>query len=179
MSLIVNGIAWTLENIYIGELTLERHHHNRERWIGEHGVRNAEIDCGATGTMAVFQNTAGNDTWSAAPLCLIGTGDGPFVAGMTRFDAHLLHVVDVAVAADLNLHYLRLVYGTGTVADAITAGQFTEICFSPERGAVNTILSVRMPRLIYGTDKVWMTHWVDGENVPTIDFRMGLHEYED
>ncbi len=179
MPRIVNGIGWTLENIYTTSVILQRHNHNRDRWLGEHGVRNLEIDCGATGTVAPFQNTAGNDTWSVTPLCLIGTGDGPFVTGMTRFDVHRIHIMDVAVGADLKLHYVRFVYGTGTVADAITAEQFTEICFSPERAAVSTVIELRMPRLTYGTDKVWVTHWVDGDNVPTIDFRLGVHEYED
>lgn len=179
MPVVINGIGWTLENIYTETVVLERHHHNRERWIGEHGVRNAEIDCGATGTQAVFQSTAGNLTWSVAPLCLIGTGDGPFVTGMTRFDAHEILVVDVAVAADTVLHYCQLIYGTSTVANAIIAEQFTDFQFIPERGAVVTRIDFITPLLTYGTDKVWLRHWVDGVNAPMMDFRLGLHEYEE
>ncbi len=179
MPVIINGIGWTLENIYTEVVITGRHHHGRERWLGEHGARNAEIDCGATGTMTAFQVTTGNDTWGGTPLCLIGTGDGPFVAGMTRFDAHEILVTDVAGLADTDQHYCQLIYGTGTVADAITAGQYSEFQFIPERAAAASRTNFIMPRLTYGTDKVWLRHWVTGENAVTMDFKLGLHEYED
>ena len=178
MGTIINGAWQPLEHIDKEVTEVEHHLHNRERWIGEHGARNLEVDCGATGTMAVFQSTAGDDAWSATPLCLIGTGDGPFITGMTKYDAHYIIITDVAVAADVKRHYCRLVYGTGTVGDAITAGQFTEFRFTPERGKAHTPIPIICPRITYGTEKLWITHWVDGVTNPTMDFTIGVHEYE-
>ena len=179
MPVVINGISWTLENIYLSVIEQKRHVHNREIWIGENPARNLELVCGEASVMTPFQSTAGNDTWSVTPLCLIGTDDGPFFAGMTWFDAHRIHIMDVAVGADLTMHIMRLVYGTGTSAAAIGAMQFTEVCFTPERGAVSTAIPVIIPRLVYGTDKLWVSHWVDGVNAPTMDFKIGIHEYED
>jgi len=183
MGTVINGEWQPLEEIReTTEETLEdttrliAHITTAVRWVGEHAIRNAEIDCGATGTMAVFQNTAGNDTWSATPLCLIGTGDGPFMAGNTHAHVHMMLVTDVAVAADTDLHYVRVIYGTGTVADAITAGQFTEVQFVPERGAAHSLVPFQLPPLAYGTGQLWLSHWVGGTNAPTMDFRIGLHE---
>lgn len=164
---------------------LEKHFHNREFWIGEHASRNGEIDCAARDTMTPFQHDAGDGSINdvtpgyGTPLCIIGTNDVPFTSDGFKFDLHRLVVVDVEATADLKLHKVQIIFGSGTVAAAISDLQLSDVPpFIPLRGAAFTVMDVMMPRVICGTDKVWLRHWVDGINTGTMDFFVGLHEYK-
>jgi len=109
-----NSLAYRVHEI-------EKHFHSREIWFGEHGTRNAEVDCGARNVMTPFQVDAGNDAYGGTPLCIVGTGDVPISAGYVKLDLHHIVVVDVEATADLKIHKVQLIWGSGTVADAITA----------------------------------------------------------
>lgn len=158
-------------------IEIEHHIHNRNRVIGENVSRNGELVCGAADLMAPFQITSGSDTWGGTPLCLIGTDDGPFITGMTMYDAHEIIVTDVTAGADTDVHLVQLIYGTGTVANAVSAEQYSTHILTPQRTVSVAESEVLMPRLTYGTDKLWARHWVDGESAMTMDFFIILHEY--
>jgi hypothetical protein len=170
-----DGLAGISNSLAYRVHEIEKHFHNRERWIGEHTTRNAEVDCGETGRLVPFQATAGNNTWGT-PLCILGTTDTPVIAAQTKFDIHRIMIIDVAVAANVISHYIQIIYGTGTAADAITAGQFSEIIVTPERAGKAEPFDIMMPRVTAG-QKAWVRHWVKSVNAPTMDFYIGLHEY--
>ncbi len=166
-----NSLAYRVHEI-------EKHFHSREVWLGEHSSRNAEVDCGERDVITPFQVDAGNDVYGTTPLCIIGTGDVPISAGYVKLDLHRMVVVDVEAQADLDIHKVQLIWGSGTVADAISADQISDIPpFVPERGAAFTVMEIMMPRITIGTDKVWIRHWVNGTNTGTMDFFIGIHEY--
>ena len=166
-----NSLAYKVHEI-------EKHFHSREIWFGEHGSRNAEVDCGVRNVMTPFQTDAGNDTWSVTPLCVIGTGDVPISTSYVKLDLHRIVVVDVEAGSDLDLHKVQIIWGSGTVASAISNDQYSDVPpFIPLRGAAFSVMEVMMPRITIGTDKVWIRHWVDGTDTGTMDFFIGFHEY--
>jgi len=173
-----DGLLGTSNSLGYRVHEIEKHFHSREVWFGEHGARNAEVDCGARNVMTPFQTDAGDDTWSVTPLCIIGTGDVPISSGYVKLDLHHIVVVDVESTADLDLHKVQLIWGSGTVAAAIGDDQISDVPpFIPERGAAFSVMDVMMPRITIGTDKVWVRHWVNGTNTATMDFFVGFHEY--
>ncbi len=168
---------------------IEHHLHTHERWIGEPEVRNAEITCFSVETVKPFQTDAGDGTAGGAsqpwtpgygtPLCIVGTGYTPICHGTNvKFDLHRIMIHDTQGTTDKVIHRIQVIHGAGTVGDAITANQITEIISDPDNGGgKNAPILIRSPLLTIGTDKIWVRHWVDNVNTGTMDFFVGLHEY--
>ncbi len=154
-----------------GEVThVHDHIHNRERWLGDTAVE---------ASLTPYQAISGNGDYGADAndeADLLTAGDTPVIAGMTLFDFRELMVEDVSADTP---YVLRIVYGTGTMGDAITAGQYTMTMVqfdstNPQLSA-GVPVEVRIPQLA-ATTKVW----VQAKNVTnnaTIDFFVGIHEY--
>jgi hypothetical protein len=124
-----------------------------------------------------FAATSGNNTWGAA-IPIVGTADNAGVTGLsTEFDVHELLVTDLD--DDTTPWKIRLIYGTGTSADAITAGQWTERMVQtnavPGNRAGGTPVSFKMIVLDVGT-KVWAQSWND-TNGEVASFFIGAHGY--
>ena len=158
---------------------IEKHHHSRERWLGKRGSQTA-TDWGVDTVITPFQAISGNNTYGADAndeALVIGTGDSPLISGMVKYDLHRIFIADVSVDTKFKL---RIVYGSGTIGDAITAGQYSEALVetdstNPQQSAGIPFL-INMPRLVCGTDQVWVQVWNATDNA-TIDFLVGLHEY--
>jgi hypothetical protein len=174
-----NGLAGTANSLAYRVHEIEKHLHNRERWLGKRAVPNA-TEWGTPGTITAFRAISGNNTYGADAsdeASILGTADAPIIAGNTKLDIH--RIIIVGVSSDT--HYkLRIVYGSGTMADAITAAQYTEVIVkfdsvNPQQSA-GVPIEVIMPRITSGTDKVWVQAWNATDNA-TIDFLVGLHEY--
>ncbi len=174
---ILQDILDTTEAALAETIRHDRHFHNVQRVIGAHSSPDAEINCGEAGTMTGFSTTAGDDDFNATPICILGTGDGPFVTGNTVGDGGILVIEDVAALADNMKHMVRLIYGSGTFGEALSAEQFSDAVVSPQRNASHSITRVPLPRITYGTDKLWFTHWVDGVTNPSISFHLEFHGY--
>ena len=180
----VDGLSGVEDSLAYKVAEIEKHIHNREFWLGEHETRSLEDDCGQINTMAPFQTDAGDGSvddytvgWGS-PLCVIGRNDLPVTSDGVKFDLHRIVVVDVQSTADLKLHKVQIIYGRGTFAEAVAAGQITELApFIPLRGGAFTVMDLMMPRCLCGADKVWVRHWVDGIDTGTMDFFVGIHEY--
>ena len=121
-----------------------------------------------------FSVDSGANTWGAAiPIC--GELDVPVLAALTLFDPHMVLVVNVQHAT---AYRLRFIYGTGTSADAIAAGQFSEIMFiaaagGPAAGGEEILLT--MPQLAVGT-KLWAQVW-NATDTSTVTFYWAAHGY--
>ena len=127
-----------------------------------------------------FVAISGENTYGAGATdeaLVFGTADTPVTDGMTKFDIHRLLVVDV----DHDTPYkLRLVWGTGTMDDAVTAEHTTEVMVmfdaaNPTQSA-GTPVDVMCPRLDCGVDQLWIQAW-NATDDSEIDFLVGIHEY--
>lgn len=157
-------------------LETEKHIHNRERWLG---IRvgwdgTNEVNSATNDSVDPFQLDAGNDTWGTAK-CIIGSGDTPLITGNTYYDMHRI----VVHATEQNaLYRLRFAWGAD-YATAVAAGNFSEIDFMPVTNLADSGPSdIRTLRLAVGT-KIFAAAWCRNQNTGTIDFTIGVHEYDD
>jgi len=151
----------------------EHHLHNRERWFGKLGVQTG-TDWGEEASLAPYRAISGNGVFGADPndeALVLGTDDTPAIAGMTRFDAHRLLITAASNATDW---VLRVIYGTGTMADAESAGQYSDVMVQEARKGAP--IEIIMTRGTCGSTKVWVRA-KNATNNATIDFFIGIHEY--
>jgi hypothetical protein len=177
-NLAVDGLLGTEDSIgYVLEL-IEHHFHNAERWLGILGAQTATD--WADDTLTPFVAISGNNTWGVDAndeAQVLGTDDTPVVAGNNRFDMHRILVTDVTTDTPWKL---RFIWGTGTMAAAITAEQFSEVMVqfdstNPQQSA-GIPVDIRCPPLTSGSMQVWCQAWNATDNAE-IDFLVGLHEY--
>jgi hypothetical protein len=166
-----NSLAYRVEEI-------EKHLHSRERWLGIHGAPSGTD--WADDTLNPFVAITGAGVYGADAndeALVLGTDDTPSISGMVKFDIHRLLII--AVDND-TVWKLRIVYGTGTMADAVTAGQYSEVMVmfdsaNPQLSA-GMPLEVIMPRGTCGSTKIWIQAR-NATNNDTISFFVGIHEY--
>ncbi len=169
----------TRDAILTKTVELGNHHHNRERWFGISA--NQSGNDWAADTINEFTAISGSDVYGADAsdeAKIFGTDDTPIIAGQTYFDFHQLLVHSVSVDTE---YKLRIVYGTGTMANAITAGQYTEtmVMFDSSNPQLSAGIPVPilMPRLAIDT-----TIWLQARNATdnaTITFYAGAHGYDE
>jgi hypothetical protein len=148
----------------------EHHLHNRERWFGLAGTPSATHG-GDEATLLPYQATSGNADFGTEIL-LLGIDDTPAISGMTRFDAHRLMV---EAASNANPFIIRLITGSDTVGAAEAAGDYTDFMITDARkGSPVDIIDTRG---YCNVDKVWLKV-MNATNGATIDFFIGIHEYE-
>jgi hypothetical protein len=168
------SLAEVLRYVQYEAEAIEDHFHNRELWFGKLASQTATD--WADNTLTPYRAISGSNAYGADAndeALVWGTADAVLL-GQTLFDMHELMVVASSVTS---IYKLRIVYGSGTMADAITAGQYSEI-MAVVASASSRIAQqeIRMPRLTIGTDQVWIQAW-NATNNATIDFFVGLHGY--
>lgn len=120
-----------------------------------------------------FRVDAGNNAWGAW-VQVLGSDDTPARAGGAKFD---LHRVLITAAERDALYYVQIGFGTSGAA-ALAAGTYTEFAHRPQSvTATESPLDVASRRLPAGT-KAWARCKCPGQNTATLDFIVGLHEYE-
>lgn len=178
-NLATDGLAGTPDSLAYRVNEIEKHFHSPECWRGKKGVQTATD--WAEDSLTPFQAISGADAWGADAndeAQVLGVDNTPFRAGFVKFDVHRILITGVSE----DTHYkLRFIWGTGTMADAIIAQQFSCIMIkfdktNPQQSA-GTPADIMMPRLNSGVDKIWMQAWNITDNA-TVDFFIGLHEYE-
>lgn len=171
-----DGLAGTAGSLSYGIRELERHFHNRERWWGATGAPTETNACEAN-VNRPFVAISGANTWGTAiPIC--GTSDTPVPSpDNDKYDAHRIIVTDLD--DDTTPWRIRLIYGTGTSGDAITAGQWTEAMVMtnavPGNRAGASPVDIIMRRVDVGT-KLWCSVWND-TNLEELSFFFGVHGY--
>ena len=175
----VSGLTGTPDSLAYRTNEIERHHHGRERWYGKLAVQTA-TDWADNVINSPFQAISGNNDYGSDPndeAQVVGTADTPVIAGRVYYDPHRILIVDCSVTTPTKI---RAVYGTGTLAAAVAAGQFsTKMLHIDPAAASNAAVPVVLmtPRLRCGIDKLWLQFWSLTDNA-TIDFYIGWHEYE-
>jgi hypothetical protein len=153
---------------------VEKHFHTRARWFGKLASQTGTD--WADNTLSPYRVISGDNVYGADAndeALVFGTAD-IVITGQTKYDADSIMVVASSATTPWKI---RFIYGTGTMADAITAGQFSEtivqvISVSSRLAKEN----FRMPRLTIGTDKLWAQGWNASDNA-TLDFLVGIHGY--
>jgi len=168
-----DGLLGTEDSLAYGVGEIERHFHNRGRFWGSNGAA-TETNAIAATVSVPFVAVSGNDDWGTAiPIC--GTADDPTDGLGVKFDAHLILVVDTD---DATPYRIRIIYGTGTSAAAISAGQWSESMFITATGPFSSgvPLDFLMRRVDVGT-KLWAQVW-NASVGSNVDFYYGVHGYE-
>jgi len=174
----VDGITGVVGSLANKVAEIEDHFHTRERWLGISADQSGND--WALNTLNPFVAISGSGAYGADPndeAKVLGTDDTPVITGKVAFDLHRILVLDV----DHDTPYkLRIVYGTGTQAQAVEAKQYTEVMVlfdatNPQLSA-GIPIEVRMPKIVADT-KVWVDVWNATDN-SEIDFFIGVHEYE-
>jgi len=148
---------------------IERHFHNKERWYGKIAGNN-EVNA-IQDNMTPFRITSGTGTYGTG-VCIIGTSD-VLVPGIIEFDLHQMLIKDTQ-KAELNKY--RFAWGTGTEAEAITAGDYSTKMSNPIVATGRTVeTNIMMPKLSIGT-KVWVSVWAV-TNTQWVDIFVGGHGY--
>lgn len=160
---------------------IERHIHNRGRWFGKSADQSGNDWCvpaSTVGIPTVFRAVSGNADFGGDAndeAKLFGTSDA-CIAGDTKFDCHRLLIIDTSATTT---YVLRIIYGSGTMADAINAGQYNELIVKRDTvvgEAHGNPIDVLMPRITIGTDKLWLQCKNTTDNA-WIDFYFGGHSY--
>ena len=153
---------------------IKNHHHNLERWFGKTAGQTA-TDWGTAATLTPYVAISGAGVFGADAddeAQVLGTADTPVRAGMTRFD---IHRIMVSAAGNANPFVLRVIQGTGTMAAAEAAGEYTDVMITEAR--TGGPIEIRDAPEASGT-KVWIRA-KNAANNATIDFFVGIHEYEE
>lgn len=162
--MIVGSLLATIEAL---TYSIARHVHGKEIWFGA----NATV-----ASLTPYRLTSGSNDFGAA-VQLLAAADLPIVSDCTRFDLHRINPVAVSEAST---YLVRLIWGSGTVAEAEAAFQYTTVSITPSSVGVNTFwapIDVLFPRLPCGQVNVW----AKAKNVTlnaTLDIIFGLHEYD-
>ena len=175
-SLAANALTGVVDSLAYRVGEIERHHHSCEYWFG------AAVSP-ATGNVAdlitdkdvgVFQVDAGNDAFGVW-VNILGADDTPVVAGKVKYDLHRIFIETVERAG---VDYrVQIGYGdTGTAA--LAANDVTTFIFKVDTAAArSTPIVVQSARQDSGT-LAWARILVPDQNTATMDFYIGLHEYE-
>lgn len=173
----VDGLTGAEDSLSYKTHEIEKHFHNRERWLGISGDQSGNN--WAIDTLSEFQAISGNNAYGTDAndeAKVLGSDDTPVIGGMVKFDFRQIFIAGVS---EDSKYKLQIIYGTGTMADAITAGQYTEEMVSSDKTnpqqSAGMAVDMRIPRQDAGT-KIWVRAWNTVDNA-TINFMVGIHEY--
>jgi hypothetical protein len=178
-AMVANSLAYRVMDAQGEVEVIEQHFHSRERWFGKRNPQTATDWADNVINLAFHSISAANayGTDVNDEALILGTADTPsIVVTNTRFDLHRIFVV---AASTETVWKVQLIYGTGTMADAIAAGQFSTFMFKIDAAAASSPalpVDVMMPRGICGSTQVWARAW-NATNNASIDFYVGVHEY--
>jgi len=153
---------------------IERHFHSYERWFGAANTPDGEIHVAdRIGTsVTAFQADAGNNTWGDW-LQILGSSDTPDTSGSAYYDLHEIFITTAERAAT---YFVQLAKGIDGDT-ALTNNTYSEFMFLPAAASRIIPIVIQSRRYISGT-KAWIRCFCPGQNTGTMDFFIGLHEYE-
>ena len=152
----------------------DRHFHNRERWFGKSADQSGN-NWGTQASLTPFRAISGNGDFGSDAndeAKVLGTDDTPAIAGSVEFDIRRL---EVESASNANPFIVRVIWGTGTMAAAESAGQYSDVMVMDARKG--SPISCIVKRRTCGADQIWV-RIKNGTDNATLDFFNGAHEYE-
>jgi hypothetical protein len=168
------GLRGTSNSLAYRVAVIERHAHSGGRWFGKAATPSGEdhVADRIGSNNGAFQIDAGNDTWGAW-VQIMGATDTPADTGKLYFDPH---EIVVSAAERTGLYYIQIGRGASGAA-ALTAGTYTEFALDETDRAGGSIVTVQTGRAPAGS-KLWARCMCPGQNTATLDFVIGVHEYE-
>lgn len=149
------------------EVILDEHFHTVTRWRG--AKAGADETNALDDILTAFQIDSGNNTWGTA-LCIVGSGDTPIDTDMTVYHCNKLQVS----ARERAKPYKMMLAWGDSYAAGVSAGNYTEQMVFPSDEPPVVIIDI--PRIATGT-KLFIACEV-AANTGTIDFFIGIHEYQ-
>jgi hypothetical protein len=176
--LAVDGLLGVNNSLAYKVHEIEKHFHHLGRVYGKSADQSG-VDWALENSLTTFRAISGNGVFGADTndeAKVWGTGDTSDIVGDTKFDLSQILVVTLSVDTP---YILRLVYGTGTMAAAIIAKQYS--CILAQNSvtgakANGAAIPIAMRRLTYGVDKIWLQAACASDNA-TADVLIGLHGY--
>ncbi len=153
----------------------EDHQHSLRRWYGKRNPQTATQWADGTTLVLPYHAISGAATWGADAndeALLFGTADTlepGYLCG--DFDEIL-----VVANSSSTVYRIRFIWGTGTMAEAIIASQWSEIMFFRPNADNNRKVQVLHTPLIDINDKIW-AQCANATDNATIDFYVGVHGY--
>lgn len=168
------GLTGTSDSLAYRVHEIERHLHSGGRWFEKATTPSGEahvadrIGDGA----GSFQIDADNDDWGEW-VQIFGSSDTPTVSGKTHFDPHEILIESTERIATYFIQFTR-----GDSGDAgLAAGTYTELVIGSDTNRFKGITRVQTGRAPAGS-KIWARCKCPGENTATLNFYIGIHEYE-
>ena len=154
---------------------IEHHFHTKARWFGKLASQTGTD--WADNTLAPYRVISGANVYGAGASdhALVFGTDDTVIAGQTKYDADAIMVV---ASNSVTPWKLRFVWGTTTLAQGITDGNWTETMVQVASASSRLAKEyIRMPRLTIGVDQLWCQGW-NGTDDATLDFLVGIHGYD-
>jgi hypothetical protein len=169
-----NGLTGTSNSLAYRVAVLGRYAHSSGRWFGTAATPSGEdhVADRVGSNSGAFRLDAGDNAWGAW-VQILGATDTPADAGKVYFDPHELVITAAERTA---LYYIQIGRGASGAA-ALTAGTYTELALDLTDRGGGAIVSVQSGRAPAGS-KLWARCMCPGQNTATVDFVIGLHEYE-
>jgi hypothetical protein len=186
--LILNGQSPIITDIQRDSEYTEEHMHHKTRWYTKKAVPTATawVDLLDSHLANPYRCTSGASTWgvdgshdpAGAPsdeAFLFGTDDtlSDIGTGLVCGD---FDMILVTANTSATIYLLRIIWGTGTMTEAITAKQYTT--FPYLRANADNVRKIQVvPTPLIGiNDKIWAQCQNATDNA-TIDFVVGVHAY--
>jgi hypothetical protein len=170
----VDGLLGVSNSLAYRVAEIERHFHSAGRWFGKATTASGEdhVADRIGSNNGAFQIDAGDNAWGAW-VQILGATDTPADTGKVYFDPH---EIVITAAERTALYYIQIGRGASGAA-ALTAGTYTELALDLTDRGGGAIVDVQTGRAPAGS-KLWARCMCPGQNTATLDFVMGLHEYE-
>ena len=127
-----------------------------------------------TSNPAPFVVDAGNNDWGDW-LQLLGSSDTPVIAGVVKYDPHLISIVSAERANAIYL--IQMAAGTSGAA-GLAAGTYSDKVFTPQSAAGRPAAMPMSLRTQSVGTKLWIRTLVRGQDTGTLGIYVEIHEYE-
>jgi len=173
----VNNLDSPIDSILEEVVEIETHLHSAGSWFELAGTPDGEnhvaVRIGNSDGAGAFIIDAGNDDWGSW-VQVLGTEDTPARTGNTFFDPHSIVISSTERTAT---YFVQLARGDSGAA-GLSAGTYTEFVYSASTNKYSGIISMQTGRAPVGA-KLWARCMCPGQDTGTMNFYLGIHEYEE
>jgi len=168
-----NGLLGVEDSLAYRTHEVERHLHHYDHFFGAAAIPSGTAHVADHLTTTSFQADAGNTVFGSW-LQILGSDDTPHVSGGAFYDVHEVFIESIERA---NIVYLVQIGFGESGAAALSADMVTELMYIAPANSRSSPIEIASKRQAVGT-KAWIRILADGQNTGTMDFFIGLHEYE-